>query len=278
MTRCTTLDQVVLEKTKLDKVLPRIVRKGDEEGKELAQKVLQNAVVNSKQKNIDGKPSQVQEPKEKDSKNVASNKPPTDNSRISNGLPGIKKPRTVDASAEQPVRKATDAGFLTKSNGQVGKRPQTAKLDPKVVAKSAPVTTPLNPKFKTNHISVKPSGFFSSLQSASKKPGTSNAALLSAKSKEGKDGYVADWILSQSYQRISPFAHHHANILPVLRWKAGLHLLLAPPQQLPRQLNLPFRLPRPWQISTNKKRSNPRNWKKVDHLKLQKRRENGNAS
>lgn len=175
--------------SKLDKILPRILKKGDEEGKELAQRILQSAAINSKQKYTDGKPSHVQAAKDKDGKHNASVKPSVDNARATNSISGIKKSRGVEISSIQPVKKATDTGHVLsggKSAVPFAKRPQIFKSELKAVSKPAPTITTLNQK-KANHISAKPSGFFSSLQSASKKPGTSNAALLSAKSKEGKD-------------------------------------------------------------------------------------------
>lgn len=187
MTRCTTLDLAVLAKTKIDKVLPRLVKKGDEEGKELAQRILSNAAANSKQKDPDGKPSQIQEAKAK---------PSTDPSRVSTTVTGLKKPRASDSLTPQPVKKpsvavsASSGATPPKSTTLLGKRQQPAKVDTKAAVKSTPASA-APPKVKNNHISAKPSGFFSSLQSASKKPGTSNAALLSAKSKEGKEGYVS---------------------------------------------------------------------------------------
>lgn len=178
--------------SKLDKILPRILKKGDEEGKELAQKIFQNAAINSKQKYTDGKPSHVQAGKDKDGKHNASIKPSIDIARVTNSVPGIKKSRGTDIPSAQPVKKATDTGQAlsgagsAKAAGPFAKRPQVVKSELKAVSRSVPTTTTLNQK-KANHISAKPSGFFSSLQSASKKPGTSNAALLSAKSKDGKD-------------------------------------------------------------------------------------------
>lgn len=180
----------MLGSSKLDKILPRILKKGDEEGKELAQKIFQNAAINSKQKYTDGKLSHSQAGKDKDGKHNASIKPSIDNARVTNSVSGIKKSRGVDVQPGQPVKKATDAGHAllgassAKSAGLVKR--QQAKPELKAVSKFAPTTATINQK-KANHISAKPSGFFSSLQSASKKPGTSNAALLSAKSKDGKD-------------------------------------------------------------------------------------------
>lgn len=180
----------MLGSSKLDKILPRILKKGDEEGKELAQKIFQNAAINSKQKYTDGKLSHSQAGKDKDGKHNASIKPSIDNARVTNSVSGIKKSRGVDVQSGQPVKKATDAGHAllgassAKSAGLVKR--QQAKPELKAVSKFAPTTATITQK-KANHISAKPSGFFHSLQSASKKPGTSNAALLSAKSKDGKD-------------------------------------------------------------------------------------------
>lgn len=187
MTLCTTLDQEVLARTKIEKVLPRLLKKGDDECKALAQKVLSNAAAISKHKNGDGKSLQNQETKEKSSKVIPIAKLPLENSRPSS-VAGIRKPRTENA-VEQPVKKSSSVSSGTttaRPTGQLGKRQQPTKVDAKIATKPAPSSAPA-PKLKANHISAKPSGFFSSLQSASKKPGTSNAAILSAKSKEGKD-------------------------------------------------------------------------------------------
>lgn len=180
----------MLGSSKLDKILPRILKKGDEEGKELAQKIFQNAAIISKQKYTDGKPLHFQAGKDKDGKHNASIKPSVDNARVTNNVSRLRKSRGLDILSGQPVKEATDIGHAligassAKSAGPFAKRPQV-KPELKSVSKSAPTTTTLNQK-KANHISAKPSSFFSSLQSASKKPGTSNAAL-SAKSKDGKD-------------------------------------------------------------------------------------------
>lgn len=182
----------MLAKTKIDKVLPRLLKKGDDEGKEFAQRILSNAAANSKQKDPDGKLAQIQEAKDKDGKASAVAKPSIDSSRVSNIVPGIKTPRPSENPSPQPAKKVSNAVSASsgaapgKSTSLLGKRQQPPKVDPKAAVKSTPASAP-PPKVKNNHISAKPSGFFSSLQSASKKPGTSNAALLSAKSKEGKD-------------------------------------------------------------------------------------------
>lgn len=191
MTRCITLDQAVLEKTKVDKVLQRLIKKGDEEGKKLAQKVLENAVTVSKQKIAEGKHLLTQESDGKAIQNNTAFKPTLDNSRISDSNAGTKNRKGAEIASGKPanvnsVVQGSSTTASSKSIGSLGKRQQSSKTEPKASAKSGTAATPA-PKMKPNHISAKPSGFFSSLQSASKKPGTSNAALLSAKAKQGKD-------------------------------------------------------------------------------------------
>lgn len=204
MTRCATLDEAVLAKTKTDKVLPRLIKKGDEHVKELAQRVLENAAAISKQKNANGKPVQL-EAKDKASKINSIAKPsPVESSRAAGTASGIKKARAPELPAGQPAKKPSNAGTASsgaapaKSIGFSGKRQQAAKVDPKSVAKATSSIAPIS-KVKPNHVSAKPSGFFTSLQSASKKPGTSNAALLSAKAREGKDRYVSRVMASPSF-------------------------------------------------------------------------------
>ena len=164
MTRCTTIDQSILELTKVEKVLPRLVKRGDDQGKRFAQKVLDNAAEVSKQKTADEKSAQSQETNDTNAKLVG------DGGRnpVSNET---KVPRPIDA-------KKADKGVTTKAASGSDSRQSSTKVDAKAGAKnqSADAST----KVKVNNGTSKPSGFFSSLQSASKKPGTSS------KLKDGK--------------------------------------------------------------------------------------------
>ena len=178
----------MLEKTKLDKVLPRIVKRGDDRGKLLAQKILDNAEAATKKKTADGTPPQPQQ-----FKGTAMIKPPTAFSRSSDAVSGMKKTKIEEGSGAQSIKKlvtsASQSAQITTSStkvlGSVGSKNQSAKADSKTAAKGTAPAAPA-PKVKTNHVVAKPSAFFSSLQSASKKPGTSNAALQSTKSKDVK--------------------------------------------------------------------------------------------
>ena len=162
MTRCTTIDQSILEMTKVEKVLPRLVKRGDDQGKKFAQKVLDNAA--SKQKVGEEKSAQGQET------NAANAKLLGDGARSSNSVEA--KPRPIDA-------KKGDKGVANKLTSGSEARTTPSKVDAKAGTKT-PTADTSSTKAKVNNVTGKPSGFFSSLQSASKKPGTSS------KLKDGK--------------------------------------------------------------------------------------------
>ena len=164
MTRCTTIDQSVLELTKVEKVLPRLVKRGDDQGKKFAQKVLDNAANVSKQKVAEEKSAQGQDA------NAANAKTLGDGARNSNF--NETKQRPTDS-------KKGDKAVAAKTASGSEPRLTPSKVDAKVGAK-APSADTSSTKAKVNNVTGKPSGFFSSLQSASKKPGTSS------KLKDGK--------------------------------------------------------------------------------------------
>lgn len=174
----------------MDKVLQKIVKRGDEQGRAFAQKVLANAAVASKQKSLDSKPLQSSDIKEATAKKAFVG------SKTSLESPAaVKKSQVSGESGSQLSKKGTTALTSTSLNGLSGnakaaslasRKPSTTES--KVSDKGAPTTTAT--KVKTNVVTPKATSFFSSLQSASKKPGTSNAALKSAKPKDSRDGYV----------------------------------------------------------------------------------------
>jgi hypothetical protein len=198
MTRCNTVDQELLEKTKVDRVLQRLSKRGDKQGKLAALKILENAAAVTKQKIGQVNPSQVQGSTEPRARNNGPVHPSSERSRPSDSNVDVKQPQTNDPPPGQISQKVAKSGASTigatstassKSTGLKGKKQPSGKADSNAVGKPNPAPAPI-PKVKNNHVSAKPTNFFMSIQSASKKPGTSNAALLSAKVKEGKDGYV----------------------------------------------------------------------------------------
>ncbi|KAL8895989.1 MAG: hypothetical protein Q9192_003331 [Flavoplaca navasiana] len=172
MSHCVTIDQAMLERTKMDKVLPKIVKRGNDQGKTFAQAVLDNAAAVSRQKSLDSKASK-----------------PLDNKLSSGKSPDSKKPSSGETVGSQApkITTASSNGVLAGTKGGNLTAKKQSGTDAKASSKGpAPAAT--IPKVKTNVVAPKATSFFSSLNSASKKPGTSNAALKAAKLKDTKDG------------------------------------------------------------------------------------------
>ncbi len=163
----------------MDKVLPKIVKRGSDQGKVYAQAVLDNAAAVSKQKSLDSKASK-----------------PSGTQMSAETSSESKRPSSGGVAGSQAQRKPPSANATASSNNDLAgakggnltaKKP--AGTESKALNKGA-VHTTTAPKVKTNVVAPKATSFFSSLQSASKKPGTSNAALKAARLKDTKDGYV----------------------------------------------------------------------------------------
>ena len=167
LTQCVTIDQAMLEKSRLDKVLPRLVKRGDDKGRPLAQTILDNAARVSKQKATSGKGGQVQQV------NGSVTKTPND------AKENKREQTDEDKKTPTTTAKGSNLGKTTKSANGPEARQSPAKADAKSTTKIAGAETTAS-KIKTNHITTKPTGFFAGLKSASKKPGTSG------KPEEGK--------------------------------------------------------------------------------------------
>ena len=165
MTRCVTVDQSVLEKTKMDKVLPRLVKRGDDQGKTFAQQILDNAALASQQKTNEGKVAQNHQSNGITGKSLGGSSRPVD---LEN-----QKARAADMKKSSNVSNPKMSGTTTSKSASSEVRQANAKVNTKGVSKTAANDTS-TAKVKTNHITAKPTGYFSSLQSASKKPGTSS--------------------------------------------------------------------------------------------------------
>ena len=163
----------------MDKVLPKIVKRGTDQGKAFAQAVLDNATAVSKQKSLDSRASKASDIKVSTGTSLDDKKP------SSGGVVGSQVPKKSPTATTTASLDSVQAGG--KSGTPLAKKLSAA--DPKASNKGA-VPTSTGPKVKTNVVTPKATSFFSNLQSASKKPGTSNAALKAARLKDGKDGYV----------------------------------------------------------------------------------------
>ncbi|KMP05781.1 hypothetical protein CIRG_05462 [Coccidioides immitis RMSCC 2394] len=183
------MDQAMLEKTKNDKILSRFVKKGGETIKKLAQAVLENAALATKNKSESAK---------------AATKENT--TQVKKELSEVPYPHALNRNPGQPNAKKR-AREPEGSNGPAPKRvvsPPIAKTVSRPLAASATTTQrgiasgsdnkpasqnatqPIKPK--ANIVTPKPTpSLFSSLMSASKKPGTSNAARAAAAAAAAKE-------------------------------------------------------------------------------------------
>lgn len=183
MSHWLKFDKELLEKTKLDKLLPRFVKRGDDVVQKFARAILEKSGRAANKAIPDGKPGQTPAPKD-----LSTSKASVENARASELATGIKRPRPSDTPNTSPTKKqASSTNGVGNAPKQVSlfekKRQQAAKLDPKVSGKPA-TNTSATEKVKTNHITAKPSAFFSSLQSASKKSNLSKPGLAGGKSKD----------------------------------------------------------------------------------------------
>lgn len=153
ISRCKTLTDGALEKTSIAKVLPRYAKRGDKAAQTFAKRITDNAAAASRKRKETAK-SPVPVIQAKDVKEPLAVKA------------GVKR-RVGDAPNEQPLKKL--AGVTVSTTTKPNLKKATADVKPPVVA--------------AKQVIAKPTSFFSGLQSAAKKPGTSNAAVAAAQSK-----------------------------------------------------------------------------------------------
>ena len=188
MVKYNTIDSATWESAKLDKVVPKIEKKAKtDQVKSLAKQVLQ-LVVNFKGKEsarkvedsiaskVEGTSGVNSSVRQKGESITARKAVSRDAITPTTGV--TKKPET---KLKRPgeVSSAKPSSIASKS-AAIGK-PNTVKPTSVANVNAANNSTTANPavKIKANPVAAKPTSFFSSLQSASKKPGTSNAAKSS---------------------------------------------------------------------------------------------------
>jgi hypothetical protein len=169
----------MIEKTGLIKNFVRYSKRGDAEIKALIIKITENAAVESKKRKENGTTSTGSPKPTK----PASTEPKTDT------IAGVKRPRAEDGTAAQPAKRVASgsapSGAKESTAAKLGllKRPGSVNGEKTTAASTA---------VKTKVIAKPPTNFFSSLQSASKKPGTSLNANATAKAKPTVNGGVLE--------------------------------------------------------------------------------------
>ncbi|CAI7624957.1 unnamed protein product [Penicillium glandicola] len=161
--RFSTLSEDIMQKTNLSKLLPKFLKKGGQQVKDLTQKILDNAAASTKRK-------QESEKLAKEGSNPKGL--PADQSK---GDTGVKRPREADSNLQPGTKRMAVANNLK----DVNKLGSTGNGLAKGAQSSKPIgTAVLRPK--ANIVAPKPTSLFGTLSSASKRPGTTNADRAAA--------------------------------------------------------------------------------------------------
>ncbi|MCJ1437640.1 hypothetical protein MMC27_007027 [Xylographa pallens] len=192
MARFDTINQKGWEGARVEKTILRLMKRSNEKTRILAQRVLDEAEQYLKDKFADSKSAQTVEVSKEGAVNMP-NRPAQPSGPVST----LKRPRDsttpsviVPKKANSVASSRLGSAIAAKSAGTTGKATLLTKADGKTSSTSTSTSTTA-PKIKVNHVAAKPS-VFASLQSASKKPGTSLAALKAAQQSDGKGSKPSD--------------------------------------------------------------------------------------
>lgn len=174
LARFVTVDEELLQKTNLAKLLPKFVKRGGQTVKDLAQTMLDNASASTKRKQTNGKPGKEDSP----SKGSANNSPSAE-------VIGSKRPREGEGTAPPPTKR-----MVVTSNFKDMSKPSTVSNGPvKPGAQNDKPASTAASRPKPNIVAPKPTSLFGALSSASKRPGTTNAERAAAAA-ASKSAYV----------------------------------------------------------------------------------------
>ncbi|CAI7616282.1 unnamed protein product [Penicillium discolor] len=159
--RFSTLTEEMLQKTNLSKLLPKFLKKGGPQVKDLTQKILDNAAASTKRKQESEKPTKEEHPKG----------PSADQPK---GDAGAKRTREADNNLQPGAKRMAVANTLKDANKLA------AGNGPAKGAQSSKPTGAAVLRPKPNIVAPKPTSLFGTLSSASKRPGTTNADRAAA--------------------------------------------------------------------------------------------------
>ena len=167
MTIFKTLNDQKLEKTHLVKIFPRFAKKGDAKTQGYTKKILANATAGSE--------TQPAEPPKRELSKSDSNSSPTGKRTEPAPVAGVKRAASTAGDGGTQKKLATSTTKPTSTLSSI--RQSAANAATKKASSTSNNTTAAAPIItKSKPVTAKPSGMFSSLQSASKKPGTSIAS------------------------------------------------------------------------------------------------------
>lgn len=157
------MDEELLQKTNIAKLLPKFMKKGRQPVKDLAQEILDNAAASTKRKQSNGKSNGSPMPAESG---------PVDSK---GEVAGSKRPR--ESEGNQPATKRMVVAGAKDTSKPSSNGPAKRLADG---AQNGKATGATAPRPKANIIAPKPTSLFGSLSSASKRPGTTNAERAAA--------------------------------------------------------------------------------------------------
>ena len=188
LSRCKMLDNGLLEKSAVGKLLPRFSKRGTDRVKQLARTIETNAIAASKKKKESLKSSGSGTGSGKDSK-------PSSGIQSPPSTAGVKRPRPSDASGDQPLKKPS-----AKAGEAQGVKKPAASGATGVGAKAGGSSTSTANKGSSNPVVAKSSSFISSLQSA-KRPSA-------AKGVNGPAKAAPKYVLSERTPALCPYSNH----------------------------------------------------------------------
>ncbi|KAI9655234.1 MAG: hypothetical protein M1831_004944 [Alyxoria varia] len=168
LTKCKAMTGQTLDKSALGKVIPRLEKRGDNEVRSLAKRVTDNARVASEKKMKAQRTASQSALRSKESQSA-----PEPTKKSSPSPQGLKRSRPSEGTSEQPSKKVASGTTGTVKSAQPIKKTDTENNTTKTTTSSTGV------KQKVNQVTAKPTGLFSGLESAAKKPGISTTAAAS---------------------------------------------------------------------------------------------------
>lgn len=161
--RFSTLTEDLMQKTNLSKLLPKFLKKGGQQVKDLTQKILDNAAASTKRKHESEKSAK----EDSHPRSVLADQP--------KGEAGVKRPREADSNLQSGTKRMAVTNPLKDVNKHA-----PASNGPVKGAQSSKPTGAAVLRPKANIVAPKPTSLFGTLSSASKRPGTTNADRAAA--------------------------------------------------------------------------------------------------
>ncbi|KAF9251804.1 hypothetical protein DTO006G1_2591 [Penicillium roqueforti] len=161
--RFSTLTEDLMQKTNLSKLLPKFLKKGGQQVKDLTQKILDNAAASTKRKHESEKSAK----EDSHPRSVLADQP--------KGEAGVKRPREADSNLQPGTKRMAVTNPLKDVNKHA-----PASNGPVKGAQSSKPTGAAVLRPKANIVAPKPTSLFGTLSSASKRPGTTNADRAAA--------------------------------------------------------------------------------------------------